>query len=93
MSTLTSGELRGERLRAMGLELGTVYHALWNHVVELHGELQEFRKLYGSDETIAVLNDTAGQLFATVRKVLWDHVLLYVARLVKSRSLCKSYSA
>lgn len=65
----------------MGPELGTDYHALWNHVVELHAELQEFRKLYGSAETIALLNDTAGQLFGTVRKVLWEHVLLYVARL------------
>lgn len=81
MSTRTSNELRDERLREMGPALGPVFHALWNHVVELHGELQEYRKLYDSQETAAVLNDTAGQFFRTVRKVLWEHVLLYVARL------------
>lgn len=73
-------ELRNQRLRVMGQELGAVYHALWSHVVELHGELEEFRKLYGSPEANAVLNDTAGSLFRTIRRVLWEHLLLYVAR-------------
>ncbi len=81
MSMLSPENLSASRLRAMGPALGPVFHALWSHVVELHGELQEFRKLYGAPESVAVLNDTAGQFFGTVRKVLWEHVLLYVARL------------
>jgi hypothetical protein len=88
MSTHTSEELLEERLHAMGPQLGPVYHSLWSHVVELHAELQDFRKLYGSPETIAILNDTAGQFFGTVQKVLWEHILLYVARLTDRLETC-----
>lgn len=81
MGQMTSEQLKAERVRVMGPALGSLFHELWSHVVELHTELQEYRKLYGSPEARAVLNDTAGQFFRTVQKVLWEHVLLYVARL------------
>jgi hypothetical protein len=88
MSTLSSEELREERQRVMGPELGTVFHALWGHVVELHGEFDQFRKLFGSPDTTAVLNDTAGSLFRTVRRVFGEHVLLYVARVTDREETC-----
>ncbi len=88
MTTQTADEMRDQRLSVMGQELGAVYHALWSHVVELHGELEEFRKLYGSPEASALLNDTAGSLFRTIRRVLWEHLLLYVARVTDKVESC-----
>lgn len=86
MGEMQSGQLKAERVRVMGTALGTLFHELWSHVVELHAELQEYRKLYGSAEARAVLDDAAGQFFRTVQKVLWEHVLLYVARLTDNPS-------
>lgn len=67
----------------MGPSLGPFYHALYNDVVWLHAKWQQYRKLFAdSPEGVELLNSVAGFFFVVIDRVLWDDVLLHLARLV-----------
>jgi hypothetical protein len=78
----TADEVRDEHLRVLGDELGTFYHALQNEVTWVHAKWLQYRKLYGGTERrVDVLNEAAGFFFRVVQDVLWEDVLLHIARL------------
>jgi len=75
-------EIQQEHLHAFGPTLGPLYHALHNEVTWLHAKWLEYRKLYAqSEERIDLLNGTAAFFFRLVQDVLWEDVLLHIARL------------
>jgi len=75
-------EVREEHMQVLGTELGQIYHALQNEVTWLYAEWLEYRKLYAtSPERVMLLNDSAPFLFRVVQDVLWDDILLQLARL------------
>ncbi len=75
-------EVEQEHLQAFGPKLGPLYHALHNEVTWLHAKWLEYRKLYAhSQERIDLLNGTAAFFFRVVQDVLWEDVLLHIARL------------
>lgn len=83
MSTeLNEEEVQKEYTETMGLELGTVYLALWNECVSLHYEWEEFESLFGeSEERILLLNKSAPSFFRLVQDILLESVLLRISRL------------
>lgn len=78
----SADEVQEEHLRAMGETLGPVYHALYEEVVWLHAKWLEYRKLYAeSPRRVDLLNAMAPFFFRVIQNVLWDDVLLHIARL------------
>lgn len=78
----TSDEMKAECVAAMGEELGTTYHALWQEVAQLHLRWIEFKELYGTDQDrVDLLNKTAPPFFRLVQDALWEQTLLHIARL------------
>lgn len=74
-------------VEAMGNDLGTTFFQLSRKLIELHIVWQQYRQLYGSDEeTIFLLNRTAGLFFKIVQDQLWDSVLLGISRMTDSPS-------
>ncbi|MBE3602159.1 hypothetical protein IMX07_00810 [bacterium] len=78
----TAKEVRNEHLRTLGPTLGPLYDALYNEVVWLHAKWNQYRILYAeSPERVELLNRTAGFLFRMIQNVLWEDVLMHIARL------------
>jgi hypothetical protein len=70
----------------LGPELGTFYHALQHEVTWVHAKWLEYRKLYaGSEKRVDLLNEVAGFFFRVVQDVLWEDVLIHIARLTDPR--------
>lgn len=66
----------------MGPQLGAVCYALFLDVAWLHTKWLQFRTLYAlSAERVSFLNTIASTFFGTVAVVMWDDVLLHIARL------------
>jgi hypothetical protein len=64
---------------SMGDELGTTFFQLSRKLIELHIVWQQYRQLYGSEEeTIFLLNRTAGLFFKIVQDQLWDYLASHV---------------
>src|ERR1700687_5020356 len=71
-----------DHLQAFGPTLVPLYHELYNKETWLHAKWLEYRKLYAkSEKRIELLNDTAAFFFRVVQDVLWENVLLHIARL------------
>lgn len=82
MTTRTSEEVRNGYVQSMGAELGPKFFELYRKLVELHIVWQQYRQLFGADdETIRLLNRTAGLFFKIVQDELWDSVLLGISRM------------
>lgn len=62
-------------------EFQRVLHLLKNEWAHAEWTLQEFRDLFSAAERLVVLNRIAGRLMALVQDVLWENLLLRVARL------------
>ena len=67
--------------RASTPEFQRVLHLLKNEWAHAEWTLQEFRDLFSAGERLAVLNGVAGPLMALLQDVLWENLLLQVARL------------
>ncbi|MGA7439348.1 MAG: hypothetical protein WBW32_14610 [Luteibacter sp.] len=66
----------------MGDNLGEVMAVLDNKLVELQVVWLQYRQLFGTNEdTVHLLNRTAGLFFQIVQDQLWDGVLLGIARM------------
>jgi hypothetical protein len=75
-------EIEQEHLRAFGPGLGPIYHALHMEVLWLTTKWLEYRKLYaGSAQRIDLLNATAPFFFHMIQGILWEDVVLHIARL------------
>lgn len=78
----SADDIKREHLQGFGPTLGPLYHALYNEVTWLHAKWLEYRKLYGkSEKRIDLLNETAAFFFRVIQDVLWDDILLHIARL------------
>jgi hypothetical protein len=78
----TASEVRNEHLRTLGPTLGPLYDALYNEVTWLHAKWSQYRILYAeSEERVELLNRTAGFFFRMIQNVLWEDVLMHIARL------------
>jgi hypothetical protein len=67
--------------RASAPEFQRVLLLLKNEWAHAEWTLQEFRDLFSDGERLAVLNGVAGPLMALLQDVLWENLLLQVARL------------
>jgi hypothetical protein len=82
MSTYTAEETRLHHIETMGEPLGCVYSALWQEVAYIHHKWSEFLELFGKKESrINLLNDAAPHFFQIVQDVLWEDIILHIARL------------
>jgi hypothetical protein len=82
MATVTAEQARQQYVDAMGDELGTIYHALWNEVAWLYTKWEEYVELFGTKASrIELINQAAGHFFRVVQDVLWDDTLIHIARL------------
>lgn len=66
----------------MGVELGGLYHALWNELAWLHSKWSEYVELFGTKSSrIELINEAAGHFFGLVQDSLWEGTILHIARL------------
>jgi hypothetical protein len=66
----------------MGSELGQLHHELSQQLMWLHSKWAEYRALYGhSAETVQRLNAAAPFFFGILQRILFDDVMLHLARL------------
>ena len=78
----TAEQVRDDHLRVLGPDLGALYHALHDEVIWLHGKWQQYRILFAeSEERIELLNGVAGFFFRVIQDVLFENVVLHIARL------------
>jgi hypothetical protein len=78
----TREQVRYEHREVMGSILGPLYHALYEEVTWLHAKWQQYRALFAeSPERIDLLNKVAGFFFQVIQDVLWEDVVLHIARL------------
>ncbi|MBL7847521.1 MAG: hypothetical protein JNL40_08645 [Cyclobacteriaceae bacterium] len=82
MATQTTEEVKAEMIRKLGPEFGSLLYSLYNEIVWITYKWTEFKELYGSKESrIDLMNEAASLFFYIVQRVLWDNLLLGVARI------------
>ena len=82
MRSKSSLETRAARKSAMGADLGTLFDSLYNDVLWLQTKWVQLTKLYlHSSERTRALFGVAPFFFEVLRGVLWEDVLLHLARL------------
>jgi hypothetical protein len=80
--TRTAEEAKRNYIEKMGEVLGTQFNALWQEVARLHMKWGEYVELFGSKPTrVEMLNMAAPEFFGIIQGVLWEDVLLHIARL------------
>jgi AbiU2 len=93
-TTRTADEVRADFMLKMGADFGAFWDAFRNELIVLHAKWQQYRKLYGtSDERIGLLNSSAGFFFGLVHDVMWDDIVLHIARLTGLRGLLGTRSS
>ncbi|WP_256579606.1 hypothetical protein [Pseudomonas sp. NC02] len=82
VTTRNSEEVLAHHVETMGESLGTAFWHLNQQVLELHLVWEQYTQLFGEGEdTVKMLNETAGLFFMVVQDALWDSVLLGVSKL------------
>ena len=73
MATARSAdEAQKDYIKAMGDELGSLYHALWQETALLHRKWHQYVELFGTKESrIILLNDAASTFFGIVEEVFF----------------------
>jgi len=65
----------------LGPVLGPIFDALYNKVVWLHAKWNQYRVLNGeSAARVQLLNRAAGFFFTIIQTVLWEDILIDIAR-------------
>lgn len=78
----TAEEVNNDHIQAMGEELGSLYHALWNELAWLHSKWKEYVELFGTKPSrIELINKAAGHFFWVVQDSMWEGSILHIARL------------
>jgi hypothetical protein len=83
---LSPQQARERHVAVMGEALGTVFHELHDDFYLLQSKWQEYVELFGRRETVDLLNAAAPDFFYLVDGVLWEDILLHVARLTDPAS-------
>jgi len=85
----TAKEVEQNHLDALGDDLGSLYHGLWNEVAQLYSKWDEYVELFGTKPSrIKLLNDAAPLFFRTVQDSLWESMLLHISRLTDPPKSC-----
>lgn len=80
--SLTAEEAKAQNILAMGIELGSVYDALWQQIAWLHRKWSEYVVLFGTKESrVVLLNQVAPSFTRVIQDALWEDVILHIARL------------
>ena len=86
-SSSSAEEVKEEHFEVLGPELGRLYHELWNECAWVHFKWDEYRHLYATNPArVEVLNSAAGGFFGPLHDILWQDLLLHLARLVDRSS-------
>jgi hypothetical protein len=81
----TPDETRAEYQSDMGCKLGRTFYAMFSELGELHNNWGDYLELFGrSPERVDVLNKTAPSFFGRYQTVLWEHIIMHLARLTDS---------
>jgi hypothetical protein len=77
----TYAEAREEYRLAMGEELGTAYHLLWNQCALLHQRWDEYVEMFGKSQAeFDLMNLVAPGFFKNVQDMYWESILLHLCR-------------
>ena len=75
-------QIKNQHLEQMGVELGTIFNFLYNEVLTINYKWTEYIEVYGTnEERLKLLNKTAPTYFAVVQKVLFENIVLNIARI------------
>ena len=82
MTFRTADQIRTAKVTAMGDDLGTIHHELSQELVWLNSKWQEYLDLFAhSQSRVDQLTDAAPFFFGMIQQVLFNDVLLHLARL------------
>lgn len=82
MGSKSGEQVRDEMVEKLGHDFGRLLNSLYNEISWLTFKWIEFRELYGTKESrFDIMNKTAPIFFSTIQKVLWENLLLGVARI------------
>lgn len=90
MSVETAKEVKEKRVQVMGKELGLLYDALYNEILWIKIKWMEFEELYGyGANRIEIMNKSAPFFFFVVEKVLWNDIILGIARITDNQIVAR----
>lgn len=79
---LTAEEAKRSFIESMDDPLGRLFYALWQELAWLYAKWEEYLLLYGTKESrIDLLNKAAPLFFRIIQDVLWEDIILHIARL------------
>jgi len=82
----TAEEAKRDSVECMGGPLGKLFHALWQEHAWLYAKWEEYLVLYGTKPSrIDLLNRVAPCFFRIIQDVLWEDIVLHIARLTDPR--------
>jgi hypothetical protein len=82
MTHHTPDEVKQRYVDAMGPELGTTFHQLFNECAWLYYKWHDYVSLFGTSESrVELLNKAAAPWFRSIEDSLWNDALLHVCRL------------
>ena len=81
-------ETKAKYIHKFGAELGSCFFALWNDIVWLNVKSMEFGELFGDDESINLLNQTASQFFRILQGIMIEDIILHISRLTDPEKSC-----
>jgi hypothetical protein len=75
-------EAKQDHIARMGLDLGSVYDALWQQVAWVHAKWSDYVVLFGTSESrVKLLNEASPAFFRHAQDSIWESVLLHITRL------------
>lgn len=75
-------EVRAEKRRAMGPELGELHFHLSNELADLWIHWKDLLYLFGTEAArVALLNEAAGAFFGRTEYLMWSETLLHICRI------------
>jgi hypothetical protein len=78
----TAEEAKRDFFGCMGIPLGNLFYALWQEFAGLYAKWEEYLVLYGTKPSrIDLLNRAASHFFRIIQDVLWEDIILHIARL------------
>jgi hypothetical protein len=81
MSTTSPQEAKDRYIAKMGPKPGTQFNELWRDVATVHTKWLEYLHLYDTKESLDLLNRAAPRFFRMIQDIMWNDIVLHVARL------------
>jgi hypothetical protein len=89
-NNISAEEVLEQHKKVLGDEFGNLYTSLYNEMSRLYVKWEQFETLYASKPSrISILNQTAPLFFRTVQDLLWEDILLHIARMVDKTNFGK----